>query len=239
MAIKKQNRTIWTLSGIVFLLLAGLLLQDSRFSGLFRSDELPEAAPGESVEQFGEKPAASPATGGFQSQKKFMETMDRMVQCFQIQGSEIAESAAVSIESLAQKLEKDFGPVSMQSDRWMIWNLRARDGQERRLRLEIIESDEGKISKELHYFEVGREGQVNALEIDPKLATNPTDEAINQLLKDGEVTGKERAAAIFFVNNERVEYVERDGELAEVSVIRGEKQFKCQNASLPESCQCL
>jgi hypothetical protein len=121
----------------------------------------------------------------------------------------------------------------------MEWHLRTPEGHERRLRLEITENDEGKVGRELHYFNLSSEGQSNPVELEPDKSGNPTDDVINQMLKEGEVFYKEKAAMAFFPNGERVEYVEKNGDLSEFEFFKENKQFRCHDVLVPESCQCL
>ncbi len=244
MAIRRHNRTIWTLAGVIFLLVLVFLFRDGRLEHLFNSEqdkpkETTEATSSE--EQFGDKVSEmmQDTSQNVESKKKFALALDKMGACFQMAGTTGTDLPILQIESLYQRFQNELGPVAHQADRWMNWHLRTPDGRERRLRLEITESDEGHIGRELHYFSVSRDGQPSPLELEPGQADNPTDEVINQMLKEGEVFYKERAAVSFFPNGEHVEYTEKNGDLSEIEFFKESKQFRCSDILVPENCQCL
>lgn len=238
MAIRKHNRTIWVLAAAIILLLVLLLARDGKITGLFeKAESLPEAGSPVSEEQFGDQVPRDGQSRG-QDQQNFSETLNRMASCFQVSGSTLPEASAVQIDTLYQKFQADFGSVTSQTDRWVTWHLRAPEGKEFRLRLEITETDEGKVGRELHLFSIDRSGNPSPVELPPEKANNPTDETISQMLKEGEVYTKERAAVGFFANNERVEYVEKDNELFELEFVKDETRFRCANVKNPNSCQC-
>jgi hypothetical protein len=241
MAIRKQNRTIWVLAAVVFLVLVTYLIRDGKFADLSEEPVANIGANDSSTsneEQYGDKVNSTGVPLQGESQRKYRETLERLSQCLQLKAADEPEVASVQIETLFQKLQLDWGAVQQQEDRWMTWHLKTLDGKERRLRLEITENDEGKVGRELHYFSVDREGQPTPIEIEPEKTANPTDEVISQMLKEGEVFYKDRAAVAFFANNERVEYVEKDGELAEIDVFQNDHEFRCENVKAPELCQC-
>lgn len=240
MAIRKQNRTIWVLAAVILVLLLIFLVRDGRLSeALLETEDQPvDATTSQSLEeQFGDKVLGDGSTKG-PDQQKFQETLNRLAQCFQVSGATLPESSPIQIETLFQKFQADFGPVSHQADRWVNWHLRTREGKERRLRLEITESDSGQIGRELHYFAVDRTGLPTPIELEPEKAMNPSDEVINQMLKEGEVFTKEKASVAFFPNQARVEYVEKDGQLSELEFYMNEHQFRCHDVKVPENCQC-
>ncbi|MEZ0391933.1 MAG: hypothetical protein ACAH59_06945 [Pseudobdellovibrionaceae bacterium] len=235
MAIRKQNRTIWVLAAVILLMLVVFLIRDGQIAQMLQTNSQSQSTdPTSSVEQFGDR------VGGNQTQDRqnFFQSLDLLAACFQVSGSALPENAAIGIDSLLQKFQADFGSVSQQSDRWVYWGLRTREGNERRLRLELTETDSGKIVKELHYFSVDQNGQQVAIELDPQKTKDPNDEVISQLLKDGEVFTKERAAVAFFQDLDRVEYIEKDGELLEIKFFNDNHQFQCANVKNPKSCQC-
>ncbi len=250
MAIKKQNRNLLILVVFTFIVLAFLF-------GLRNEDEVSETKNTiSSQEQMGDQmsdqmgePGEIPAQAQRDSdspdesqkverQKMFGQILLGLAECLEIKSPEATGQAAVQVETLLQQFQGELGPVSHQADRWMDWSLKTRDGKERRLRLEITENDEGKVGRELHYFAVDRDGQPEPIEIDSEKANNPSDEVINQMLKEGEVFYKERAAFALFPGGERLEYIEKDSVLSEIEFIKGEKYYRCHDLKARESCQC-
>ena len=244
MAIRRQNRTIWILAGVIFLLVLGFLFRDGQFEKLINEEAKMSDADisgANEEEEFGDKVGEAVQNPGQRNQArhKFGQALDKLAACFQMQSAATTDTPALQIESLYQRFQTDLGPVAHQSDRWMEWRLRTPNGLEKQLRLEITENDEGKIGRELHYFNLTRDGQPTTSLLDETQARNPSDEVINQLLKEGEVFYKERAAGSFFPNGERVEYVEKNGELAEIEFFKENKQFRCHDILVLETCQCL
>jgi hypothetical protein len=245
MAIRRQNRTIWGLVLVTFIMIVSFLVRDGRLADFFdpssKAKSQANAASNSSAsteEQFGDKVSnENPVVT--EDQAKFNQMMGRLVQCLGIQSIDLKNSWPLQIESVIQIVQPSLGPATHQADHWMDWHLRTREGKERRLHLEITESDLGKIGRELHYFSVDRSGQLTSVELEPEKATNPSDEVINQMLKEGEVFHKERAAAAFFANQERIEYIEKDSELSEISFFKDSHHFQCANVKMPENCQCL
>jgi hypothetical protein len=245
MAIHKHNRTIWILAAVIFLLVLVFLLRDGRLQELITQKEQLTAVDTSGTvvneEQFGDKVSEmmQESAQKFEGKKKLAQSLDKLGACFQMAGATQIEAPSLQIESLYQKFQDDLGSVAHQSDRWMEWHLRTPEGHERRLRLEITESDGGKVGRELHYFNMSRDGQSNPVELEPEKSGNPSDDVINQMLKEGEVFYKERAAMAFFPNGERVEYVEKNGDLSELEFFKENKQFRCHDVLVPETCQCL
>jgi hypothetical protein len=227
MAISKQNRTIWVLAAVIFLLLMALLLREKKTETVSPVNS-PE-------EQFGDR---VPPSSQSASAAELMPILNQISDCFHF-STRAETSVPFAIESILENFQSELGPISHQADRWMRWDLRGADGKIRRLRLEITENDEGQIGRELHVFSVDAQGTAAPQEIDPSLAVNPPDDRINQMLKEGEVFDKERAAVAFFPTGGRVEYVEKNATLSELEFFQGEKSFKCSDLKRPESCQCL
>ncbi len=238
MAIRKQNRTIWALAAAVFVVLVSVMVSDGRFMDALISNsqvtgDLPSA-----IEQFGDRFVDPTEESPSDSRGQFRDILNQMSTCFELPSTETELNVMPTAAGLVQKLENDFGPISHQKDRWMQWHLRTREGKERRLRLEIIESDDGQMRKELTYYGVDRQGQPTSLELSPEMATNPNDEVISQMLKEGEVFLKESSAIAHFFSHEKVEYTDRNGELVEFEVFKGDRRFGCRDAQVPATCLC-
>lgn len=244
MAIKKQNRTLIIFVVVTLVILGYVLTKEGKLKSLFGIGEVQEEGldrPDSGQESMGDLVGGS-AEGEVQkveNQKAFAQILDDLSDCLDVKSPEASIEAPVELETLLQQFQGELGPVNHQADRWMNWHLRNSEGKERRLRLEITENDEGKIGKELHYFSVDLEGQPMPIEIDQEKANNPSDDVVNQMLKEGEVFFKERAAYVVFPGGERVEYVEKNGELAEVEFVKGEKFYRCNNLKARENCQCV
>lgn len=244
MAIKKQNRTLIIFVIVTLVILGYVLNREGKLADLFGIGEVKEEGldrPASDQDSMGDQVGGSSvdAAQRIENQKAFAQILGDLSECLDIKSPEASGEAPVELETLLQQFQGELGPINHQSDRWMNWHLRNNEGKERRLRLEITENDEGKIGRELHYFAVDRDGQPLPIEIEPEKANNPSDDIVNQMLKEGEVFYKERAAYVVFPGGERAEYVEKNGELAEIEFVKGEKFYRCNNLKARENCQCV
>jgi hypothetical protein len=242
--MNRQNRA---LAFVIFFSVAalGVLLWTT---GVLRAPEAvenkrvsQEAPTGPGPESMGDPvPSDSPASAAkIEAQKSFAQILMDLGDCFGLKTPQSSDEAPVSVETLLLHLQSELGPPSRQIDRWMSWHFHNREGRERRLRLEITETDTGTMKRELHLFAVDRDGQPVPLELDEEKSENPSDEVVNQLLHEGDVFFKEKAGSIEFPNHERIEFVETDGALSEMEFVRGDSLFKCTNLKMREACSCV
>ena len=250
MLTRKHNRTLLIFVVVVLLILGWVLFREGKLKDVTDPANSPSSvgAPAETSagdaslqDQMGDqvKPAPTISEPASEKQKVFAEIRADLLDCLAIRGSNVDDSSPQSLETLLKTIQPDWGPVVHQSDRWMNWQLRTPEGKERRLRLEIIELEDSKVSRELHYYSVDRDGQPMPIDIGDSKSMNPNDEIINQMLKDGEVTEKERAAYVEFGSGERVEYLEDNGDLSEIEVIKAGRSYRCNTLKARESCQCI
>lgn len=251
MGIRRHNRTIWILALVTFFLLLLIFLREGKLRNSTPSNGS-ESSGGEATSldesTFGDRVSeiqSDSRSASAQNEEKFAETLNRLFQCFQSNdrknenpANKTTVAIPVQAEALFQQIQLISGPVTQQSDHWMNWTMKTKEGQNRRLQIQITEDDTGKVGRELHFFNVSPDGRLSPLQVPAEAASNPTDEVIKTMLKEGDVIFKERAAVAFFENGDRVEYVEKDNELSEIEVFHGEKQFRCHSVRLPESCQC-
>lgn len=246
----RQNRTLGFLVLFSIGLLALLLWGAGLFSGRTEVTEEKAASPSEAATEGGAgpesmgdpvvttaEPTSAPPT---EAEKSFAQILQDLEECFGIKSPESGAAAAkISVDTLLAQLQSDWGPPVRIEDRWMSWHLRNREGRERRLRLEVTENDEGRTTRELHYYAIDREGLPIPLELDPEKSLNPSDETLNQMLREGDVFFKERAGVVQFSGNERIDFVNIDGTLAEIEVVKGDSIFRCVNLKAREACSCV
>lgn len=142
-------------------------------------------------------------------------------------------------QTLADLLEPHWGGPPETIDRWTTWNLRARDGREKQVRLEVNETDEGLRQVELRQFALDREGLPLPRETEPERILNPTNAVLKQILKEGEVTFKERAASLVFPGKGRFDFVEANDVLTEFEIVDGKNTFRCSHLKSTDHCVCL
>ncbi|GIL16642.1 MAG: hypothetical protein BroJett040_03930 [Oligoflexia bacterium] len=244
--MKAQKKFLFSLVGVLAALFLFVFLRDGSFSNkLFETPiqtkliEAVESADQSVQEKLGEVVSKNQEQGmSAEEIKNFWGIISDMQDCVDVRGQPISEDTPIGFEPLMQSLQSELGPGT-QADLWMNWHLRWKDGSEKRLRLEIIESDEGKAIRELHLFAVDKEGLPIPIELPAEKSINVTDEVISQMLKEGDVYYKEKAGVLLFPTGDRLEYVEKNGILSELEFIRGDKIYKCTNLKSKESCQCI
>jgi len=174
-----------------------------------------------------------------EQRKNFAMIVDDLSSCLGIPTAYWPADTNVNADSFIQQLQNSLGPATESSDRWLIWHLRGKDGKERRLRLQVTLTADGRAAREMRYFEIDRDGQPEPINLKNDQEHNPSDEEVNRLLNDGEILYRERASYVVFPGGEQLEYVERNGELAEIEFTQGEKFFRCDDISSRDHCQCV
>ena len=173
MAMKKQNSALLLLVAIVFLVVGYILYQEGKLSFPWESKlELPvaedQAHPEDSSQdQLGDavQEASPEEVQQKELQKSFALVLDDASECLGYKVPKLSAEAPVSVDTLLMQFQTELGPPSRQSDRWMNWQLRNKDGKERRLRLEVAEAEDGSVSRNLNYFSVDRDGQPIPIDI--------------------------------------------------------------------------
>lgn len=243
MAIRKQNHVLLIFVAVILIVLGFSLAREGKFA---KHQEVTPSTTTEPAAKSSGVSANSPASGETlteaqqtEKQKAFAQIEGDLAECFGYKIGEPNASSPVSLDSLLLQFQSELGPVAHQTDKWVDWHLRTPDGDEKRLRLEISENDDGTIRKELHYYAMGRGDQPVPVELDPSQAVNPSDQVLNDMLREGEVFLKEQAGSVVFPSGERLDYVEKNGDLSEIEFVKGEKFFQCQDLSHREECQCM
>lgn len=246
MLIKKQNRILFFVFGFLILALSlllskqGHLNSDAMKNGLEMKEGLEENLPEPEQETMGE--AIKEGTldlAKLDELKMFQLILGDLVACFALKASSAGEPPPVTVEVLISQLQADFGPSTKQVDHWMNWHFKNREGLEKRIHLELNEDDEGKVIRSLKYFAVDKEGLPIPIELAPEKSMNPTDEMVSAMLKEGDVFYKEKSGVVIFAGGEHLEYIEKNGVLAEVELQKADRYFRCQNLKTRESCQCI
>lgn len=247
MAIRRQNRALFFIIIVVVIVLFLVLRKEEKVQQYFDPGTDQEATVTNPEAADNSSPGASEAlaaniNSSFESsekQKAFVDVFTDMTDCLGIKSAAYSERDPVQIEEVLSQLQSDLGAPKFNSDLWMNWHLRTREGKEKRIRLEVSSASDMPMTRELRYFVVDREGILQPVDLEDSKAMNPSDETLNQMLKEGEVFLKERAGFYTFAHGERIEYVEKNGELSEIEMVRGESIFKCSDVSARENCRCI
>jgi hypothetical protein len=244
--MKKQNRAIVVVIILAVVVLTALYFykfknESSGSVGFEVTDENGAGLPEPRQEAMGVPLKEAPTLDQtkLDEEKMFQLILTDLSACFDLKSNETNDSSPVTIESILVYLQPEMGSATTHVDQWMNWHLRQHDGAERRLRLELNETDDGRISRLVKYFAVDRDGLPVAMELPPEKSENPSDELINQMLKEGDVFFKEKGAMATFAGGEHMDYIEKNGTLSEIEFQRDGMFFRCQGFKSRDSCQCI
>jgi hypothetical protein len=242
--MKQQNRTLVFVFvfviGVMFVVLTktGVLKLDPQEKSVEIETEADATLPEPSQEAMGDK-LEDGSQNLSDEQKIFSIVLDDMTRCFDIKNASGPGPVPVQVDALMNAIQPDMGPSLSQGDRSMSWYLKNKEGVERRLRLEISETEDGKLIRSLKYFAVDRDGLPIEMPLAPDRKDNPSDEVLNSMLKEGDVFYKEKAAYAIFSGGSRLEFIEKNGFLSEIEFQKGSRFFRCQNLKAREACQCV
>lgn len=169
----------------------------------------------------------------------FSKIMEEMRDCLEMSRASFGDNNPVTVDTMTNQVSGDFGSPVGQGDRWYSWKLTTPGGEERLLRLDYFEDELGNPQREMHYFVLRSETDVIPMDLPPDKSLNPPDDFIRKTLGDGKISYSERARYSVFPSGERVDFVEKNGKLAEIEVTRGEHFFRCDNVKDKESCHCV
>lgn len=141
-------------------------------------------------------------------------------------------------EALAE-IEKELGPAMMQGDLWTDWIVRLPGGLDRKVHLENIEDESGRIQQNLSLFQIDQSGKAMRVPLSDTEERNPDMAMISNLLNEGEILRKETSRYYQFAGGERLEIIELDGRPTEFEIVRGEIFFRCDKMDTPDNCTCI
>ncbi len=231
MALSKQNRVIGTVA-IFFLFATGILFSKYEKN---ESKAESEAFSVEKVELRDEIPVEVKRD----QSEKFEEVLREINSCLKMQLKPQIPKTENLLNQLLAALAQELNEPTLQVDRWNSWRLLMPDGNEKEYRLEVVESDDGKVRRELYAFVFDQGGQLIPTELDGELALNPKIEQLSALLNEGQVIVKGKAGSNVYSGGERLDFVESNNELKEIEVSKFNQLLKCELIEMRKSCQCL
>lgn len=185
--------------------------------------------------------ATSPAleAADEEDQKVFSFILTDMIDCLDLTAAQPPEAVPLQSNQILSLVNTAAGVPAIE-ERWRSWNFKTKDGTEQTLRLENNEDEFGIRTKKLSQYRLDENHQImTLLTLPPELSGTPNDENINGFLKDKNLAAKERSTTAFYKQGDRVDFIERDGVLQEVEILKGETLFRCPNLKSRESCQCV
>lgn len=172
-----------------------------------------------------------------ESEADFPLGLKSAVRCFTSQSLFVEGNFETTWDSIKKPLEQNFGEIISVSDRWIEKTIQNSKGEERRIRLEITETDEGKIGKEIHIFKKNDQGLWSPAET---VVTTPenVDAEIEKIWSEGQVTHESKAVVGFFKNSFRFEYVLNAGLVKDFGIYNEPKKFTCEDLANSKTCKC-
>ena len=239
--MKRQNRALIFVFMFVFMVLFIVLQKNGEF-GNKPSAGGPTVA--ENSEQLNQEALGEPIAKNEEAKhnqeiiKNLTANLGSIAQCLGLKNISKVSDANVNSENIASYFVGDWGQPGQIGDRSLTWSLHMPDGHERRIRLEISEQDEHGLQKELKFFVVNNEGTPISVDVPEDKRMNPSDQTIDQLLKEDEIFKKERLSFVKFSNGGLLKLLDRDNSLIEVSLQSQEKIIRCPNIKGSEPCDC-
>jgi hypothetical protein len=235
--MKRQNRTLI----IIFAFVLGLLGYVVQKVGVLPPPvtEVANSKASLSQDALGE-PIAATEEGRKQNEisKNFNSNVSTMFQCLGLKTPNLPKDIKINSDTIIKLLEQEWGLSTIQGDHALTWSLKMPDGVERRIRIEITENEEKVVQKEMKFYIVNKEGISIPVDVPEEKRINPSDQTIDQLIKEGEVTQKERLSFTKFQNGGLFESLERDENPSEVSIQLQEKIIRCPDIKTAEPCDC-
>lgn len=156
-----------------------------------------------------------------------------------VEGPENSKVRLLRAEEAVVEIEKDLGPAMMQGDLWTDWIVKLPEGMDRKVHLENIEDQDGRMYQNLTLFQMDPSGVGTRIFLTEPEERNPDMATISNLLNEGEIQRKESARYYQFATGERLEIIELDGQPLEFEIVRGEVFFRCENVQAPDNCTCI
>lgn len=141
-------------------------------------------------------------------------------------------------EKFVTKIQQTFGGVTMKSEDWSRRRIRMKSGEERSIRIELDENDEGKVVKRLTYYGSANESPESALPISKEQTDNPSETLIASLVSDGELLTTEKSYTLYFNNGPQAKYLERNGVVVGFEFDLNGHSFQCDNLDRQGQCTC-
>jgi hypothetical protein len=240
--MKLHNRWLLISSLFVILIILALLYRAGKLSPVsVGTDQVPPAALGDPINMdLPELPLEAILETDAKTVSKgpsFISVMQDLIKCAGLQVEAPVAELPLTSEAVSSFLQSSLGPATT-VDRWMSWNLRLWEGSERQVRLEVLETDSGDLRRELQFFNINIDGSLVLVPTSPEY-NDPSDEKISQVLKEGQVIGKEKAGAALFASGERFEYLETNETLAKIEFYKDDTVFSCSDILNQAHCQCI
>ncbi|MNL37069.1 hypothetical protein D3C87_1591900 [compost metagenome] len=166
-----------------------------------------------------------------------LEQFNQVTKCLDVDAQNF-ETEDMRPEKFVAKMQETFGGITMKSEDWSRRRIRMKSGEERSIRIELDENDEGKVVKKLTYYGSASESPESVLPISREQTDNPSETLIASLVSDGELLATEKSYTLYFNNGPQATYLERDGVVVGFHFDLNGKSFQCENMDRQGQCTC-
>ncbi|MBC7421589.1 MAG: hypothetical protein H7328_12750 [Bdellovibrio sp.] len=173
-------------------------------------------------------------------QKSFSLHIKQLGQCLGVNPSVEVEKTDPTFDNLVVSLQPTLGDVVVKMDDWAQLDVRAPNGDMRRIRTEIEYQDNNNPVKHTQLYKLNEQGMPELQQLTPTQATDASDESLEMLRGDSSTTNEEKGGRVYYAEGEELVLVERNGKVQSFSLTKGEKTFSCTETDTTTSnCQCL
>lgn len=187
-----------------------------------------------------EKNAALSTEQNLEVQKAFSDHLKKMAACLGYAATLQSEKMDPTFDNLSAHLKETLGEMVVKMDDWTQQDFKAEDGSLRRIRTEIEYQDTGTPVKRAQFYKINTQGMPEMQNINAEQAVNPSDDFLNSLRGEGQITLEEKGGRAYYQDGEELVMVERGGKIQSFSLTKGEKTYSCTETDATTSnCQCL
>lgn len=144
-----------------------------------------------------------------------------------------------AVDSWIAGLRSTLGEPVLQTEDWSEVELQTSSGERRRLHVGMDYSGDDRIVRRLTYDKILSDGSREAIPVQPEQAIDPSDTILATLESDGQVVNRQRFQRIYFENGEEILVREQNGQVADLELNRGGRQFKCTGIGAQGRCDCV
>jgi|GEM_PF-2846794 hypothetical protein len=166
-----------------------------------------------------------------------LEQFNQMTKCLEVD-SQTFDQEDMQAETFVSRMQETFGGITMKSEDWSRRRIRTKDGQERVIKVELDENDDGRVIKKLTYFGSASESPDSVLPVANEQTENPSSTLIESLSSDGELLATEKSYTLYFNNGPQATYLERDGVVVGFHFDLNGHSFNCENMDKQGQCTC-
>lgn len=171
---------------------------------------------------------------------RFSENLQTMAKCLELNKSTLQADGKLepTPQNLLNQLRNALGDVVVEMDDWSQTEI-VEDGSKKRVRIDYEYPDGANPVKRLSIYKINQYGMPEIVNLRNEEMNDPNESYIQSLIEGRQILTEEKGRRGYFTDGEEVIYSQKNGQLANVSVTRGIRNFSCYNLSdLGSNCVC-